>query len=154
MITVTDRNHLPGPPQQVWAWFAGIERHYREWHPAHIEWRTLQGSPVAAGSTIFFDERIGRFRLAMRCRIAEVVPGRFFRYEGTLPYSLVRAGGSFAIEPAAEGCDLIAEVHMGWRVPVLGPLIDRLIVLAFPLADLRLHMAEEGRNLAVLLAAP
>ena len=38
------------------------------------------------------------------------------------------------------------------EVPVLGPFLDRLIATVLPLPDLRRHVAEEGRNLARLLA--
>lgn len=152
MIRITERSHIPAPPERVWAWFEGIASHYRDWHPEHIEWRTLRGAPLTAGSVVFFNEWIGRFRLAMRCQIAEVEPARFFRYEGLFPFWLIGAGGSFALEPASGGCELLAEVHMGWSTPVLGALLDRIIAGVFPLADLRRHIAEEGRNLARLLA--
>ena len=151
MIRLTERSHIPAPPQRIWAWFEAMEGHYRDWHPEHIEWRTLRGTPVTAGSVIFFDEWIGRFRLAMRCRIAESQPGRCFRYEGLWPFWLVRAGGSFMLEPVAGGSDLIAEVHIGWSVPLVGSLLDRLIASVFPLSELKRHMAEEGRNLARIL---
>jgi hypothetical protein len=50
------------------------------------------------------------------------------------------------------GCELVAETHVGWAVPLLGPALDRLIVVVFPVADLRRHMVEEGENLARLLS--
>lgn len=152
MITITDRAIVPAACERVWQWFAAIAEHYRAWHPEHVGWRTLAGTPVTAGSVIVFDEWIGRFRLRMRCRIAAAEPGRGFRYEGLFPYSLVRAGGSFRIAPAAGGCEVAAEVHIGWRLPLLGWLLDRAIVAVFPLGDLRRHMLEEGRNLARLLS--
>ncbi len=153
MIRLVDRTHVPASPEAVWAWFGTIDRHYQEWHPEHIAWRNIRGTPVTQGSIVFFDEWIGRFRLAMRCRIAEARPGGYFRYEGLFPYSLVRACGSFSLEPVNEECTVGAEVHIGWSVPVLGALLDWVIAGVFPLRELRRHMAEEGRNLTRLLAA-
>ena len=148
VIRLVERTHVPASPEQVWTWFVGVEAHYRDWHPEHVEWRILSGTPATVGAAIFLDEWIGWFRLAMRCRITEARPNRFFRYEAMLPYSLVGVGGSFALEPVPGGCELLAEVHIGWPIPVLGPLIDRLIAAVFPLPELRRHMAEEGQNLA------
>lgn len=67
------------------------------------------------------------------------------------PYSLIRAGGSFALRPAGAATQLAAEVRMGCSVPGAGWLLDRLIAAVFPPADLRRHMAEEGAALARLL---
>ncbi len=76
MIRLIERSHVPASPGQVWAWFAAIDAHYRDWHSAHIEWRTLKGTPVPAGSVVFFDEWIGRFRLRMSRRALETLTGR------------------------------------------------------------------------------
>ncbi len=48
---------------------------------------------------------------------------------------------------------MVAEVHMGWAVPVFGALLDRVTAGVLPLRELRQHIAEEGRNLTRLLAA-
>lgn len=153
MIRITDRSHVPASPEREWAFFADLEARYSDWHPEHVEFRVIRGTPVAVGSVYFFDEWIGRFRLRTRARVAEAREQRFLRHEGMFPYSLLQAGGSFALEPAGDGgCDLVAEVYIGWQVPVLGAFLDRLIAAVVPLPDLRRHVAEEGRNLARLLA--
>jgi hypothetical protein len=136
----------------VWEWFSTIEGHYLDWHPEHIEWRNIKGLPTKVGSTVFFDEWLGWFRLPMRCKIPEVRVGRYWRYEGTFPWSVVRAGGSFELVPVGEESDLVAEVHLGWPVPVLGPIVDFAIHAIFPKHHLRRHMTEEGHNLAAILS--
>lgn len=119
MIRITDRSHVPAPPERVWTFFA--------------EW-------------------IGRFRLRARARVAEARKHRYLRHEGMFPYSLLRAGGSFTLEPGDNGgCDLVAEVYIGRDVPVFGALLDRLIAAVVPLPELRRHVAEEGRNLARMM---
>ncbi len=154
MIRLVDRAALPAPPERVWAWFAALDTHYLDWHPAHLMWRTLSGAPLTEGATVFADEWLGRFRFAGRMRITDVQPGRFFRWAMLGPYALVGVGGSFLLERAERGCELTAEVDMGWDMPVLGPLLDRVIGVIAPVAEVRRHMAEEGRNLARLLSGP
>lgn len=152
MISLTDRSSIHATPDQVWAFFADLDARYLEWHPEHLMWRTLSGPPLSEGSIVFADEWIGRFRLTGRFRLSEVQPNALFRWDMLFPYSLIGAGGWFALEPTDDGCVLVAEVHMGWPVPVFGPLLDRLIGVVVPLSDLRRHMREEGGNLARLLA--
>ncbi len=154
MIQLLDRTRIPAPAERVWDWFTTIDDHYLEWHPEHVAWRNIRGRFTKAGSTIFFDEWIGWFRLPMRCRITEARPGRYWRYEGLFPWSAVRTGGSFEIMPMGDQCELVAEVHLGWPIRGLGPLMDRLIAAVFPLHHLRRHMTEEGHNLAGLLRDP
>jgi hypothetical protein len=152
MIRLTDCTAITAPADRVWDWFATLDASYREWHPEHIRWQTLKGKPLDRGTTEFVDEWIGRSRLAGQFRITEVVPGRYLGWAMLFPHSLVNVGGSFALEPTDAGCNLVAEVHMGWSLPVLGPLLDKVISTFVPISELRRHMVEEGRNLARLLS--
>jgi len=142
---------VPATPERIWAWFAGMDEHYRAWHPDHVVWRTEHGSPVTVGSVVYFHERIGWAPVAMRCRIVEARPGEYLRYEGLFPHSLVGAGGSFALAPADGGSEVTVEARMGVRVPVVGPLLDGLLRALFPMRQFQRHLGEEGRNLAQML---
>ena len=48
---------------------------------------------------------------------------------------------------------ITAELELGTRVPLVGPLLDRVLrrVLAGRLSALQAHMREEGQNLRALL---
>ena len=46
------------------------------------------------------------------------------------------------------------EVHFGFSVPILGPLLDLAMRAFLPLDEFRRHMREEGDNLAGLIEAP
>jgi hypothetical protein len=151
MIRLVDRADRPVSPEEVWAWFADLDEHYQDWHPEHLAWRTLGGPPLTDGTVCFADEWIGTFRLAGRFRIHHAKPPRSFRWDFLGPYALVGAGGAFTFEPTSSGCQMVAEVHFGWSLPLLGPLLDALLTRLLPLGDLRRHMAEEGTNLARLL---
>jgi hypothetical protein len=152
MIRLADRAVIPASPERVWAWFADMDAHYRDWHPEHITWQTLRGRGLDRDTIVFDDEWVGPFRLAGQFRIAETRPLRFFRWEMLFPFSLVGVGGSFSIAPSDGGCEVLAEVHLGWSMPVLGPVLDRLIASVVALRELRRHMAEESRNLSLLLS--
>lgn len=152
MIHLTDRSHIPAPPERIWNWFAHLDDHYLEWHPAHVDFRAIRGTPVEEGGLCFFDTRLGRYRLRTRSRVVEVAPNRYVRHTSVFPASLINAGGSFTIEPTDGGSDLIAEVWMGYEWPVLGAFLDRLIERVIPIPALRRHMAEEGHYLAQILS--
>jgi hypothetical protein len=98
MISLTDRTTIPAPPERVWAWFAELDEHYRDWHPEHLMWRTLSGPALKSGTIVFADEWIGGLRLAGRFRIIEARPGQLFRWKMLFPWSLVGVGGSFLLE--------------------------------------------------------
>jgi hypothetical protein len=151
MIRLTDRTAIPASPTRVWRWFVALEAHYRDWHSEHLTWRTIRGTPLTEGAIVFVDQWLGRYRFTGRCRIADVRPDRSFHWEMLFPLALVGVGGSFTLEGSGTGCELIAEVHMGWSVPMIGWLLDRMIGLVVPLRDVQRHMDEEGRNLIRLL---
>jgi hypothetical protein len=95
LIRLRDTSHVRAPPERVWAFFAGMESHYREWHPEHIEWRDIEGNATIPKSIVF-----ARKSLAggdSRPSSSSIVPerNRFFRYRLGFPNSLLRAGGSW-----------------------------------------------------------
>lgn len=117
-----------------------------------MDWRNLRGPVTAPGGIVFADEWIGSRRLQARFLVTEVIQERLLRYTIDFPYSLIGAGGSFEITPTPNGqCEFSAETHFGYDLPVAGPLLDQLLALVVPLAELRRHMREEGQNLARLV---
>jgi ligand-binding SRPBCC domain-containing protein len=152
MLTFSDTSHISASPNDVWRFFADMESHYLEWHPEHVVWRNLEGDATIAGSVIYADEHLGRLRLKGKFFIDHVEPERFFDFRVGFPFSLVNAGGHFRIRPTADGgCDLEAENHVGYDVPVIGRLLDRVLAKVMPADDLYRHMREEGENLDRLL---
>ena len=151
MISLVETTRIAATPKLVWRFFAELDEHYRDWHPEHLAWRTLRGKPLAKGTVWFADEWIGRLRVSARFFIEDAEPEQFFAYSVGFPSSLVRAGGSFRLVPAhSGGCDLTEEVHLGFAIPVIGALIDRMLAIVLPLDDFRRHIREEGGNLARL----
>lgn len=155
MISVVETSRLPVAPERIWRFFAEeVEDRYPEWHQEHLRWRWLRGRPLEREAVWFADEWIGRMRIAGRFIVDDVQPGGYFSYRLAFPASLVRAGGSFRLDPKNDGgCELIQDVHMGFSLPLLGRLIDLVIAAAIPVREVRRHMREEQANLAPLLAS-
>ena len=152
MITVVETTRLPAGTDRVWDFFRTLDSRYRDWHPEHLEWRTIRGEPLTEGAVVFADEWLGHLRLSARMFVHDVQPGRYFAYSFAFPASLVGAGGWFRLEPDGDGaCDLVQEAHLGLDAPLLGPLVDRLLGLYVPVAEIRRHMREEQANLVGLL---
>ena len=95
MIWLEDKVEIKASPEQIFDWFAHLEENYLAWHPQdHIEWRTLKGNLMEAGSTFYFAERIGGRTLKMKCRITGVEPNRRVEWTAIGPFSLLGVGAS------------------------------------------------------------
>jgi uncharacterized protein YndB with AHSA1/START domain len=152
VIALVETTGLSVPTERVWQFFRQMDENYPRWHREHLTWRTLRGEPLSKGTIWFADEWVGPMRISARFVVTEAEPERFFSYRIGFPSSLARAGGSFRFTPTADGgCEMTEEAHFGFSVPVLGSLIDRLLLLVLPVEEFRRHMREEGANLAALL---
>ena len=154
MITLTERTRLPAPNERVWSLFERMEEHYCAWHREHLRWRWLRGEPLAEGSVWFADEWVGPLRISSRFFVTANESERFFAYRIGFPSSLLRAGGSFSLEPLGDDeCELIEEAHFGFALPVLGRVVDFFLRLALPIPEFRRHIREEGEGLIELVDA-
>ena len=152
MISIVERTHLPAEPERAWGFFREMDDHYRDWHQEHLEWKTIRGEPLSDGAVVYVDEWVGRMRVRGRMFIADVEPDRSFAYRFAFPSSLASAGGSFRFEPeAGGGCSMIQETHFGFRLPLVGGLLDRVLRLFVPVDEISRHMREEQANLVRLL---
>lgn len=152
MISIVETTPLAASPSRVWAFFTEMQAHYLDWHPEHLAWRDLKDKVTTPGGVIFADEGIGWLRLAGRFVIDEARAPSYLRFRIGFPYSLVRAGGWFRIDPTVDGsCAVTAESHLGYRTPLIGRLLDLAFHAWLPLDELRRHMHEEGENLARLV---
>jgi hypothetical protein len=134
----------------VWRFFRELDERYADLHPEHSRRHTLREEALSEGAVVFADELIGPRRLSARFFICNVEAGRSFSYRIGFPASLVRAGGSFHLSPIGRReRELVEEVQLGFRVPLVGSLVDRVL----PLAEVRRHIREEGENLARPLGA-
>jgi carbon monoxide dehydrogenase subunit G len=149
MISISESTTLSATPQDVWRWLENLDSHYLSLHSEHLVWRTLKGSPLREGSIWFADEWIGDRRISGRFEVVSADEGRYFSYRALGFASIVNVGGSFELVPlGAKQTSLNQEVHLGWRIPILDPLLR----LAIPGREIRRHMREEQMNIGRALA--
>lgn len=142
---------IDAPPARVWAWLEALPDHYRDWHPGHISCRWVKGRPNTPGAVMEAVEVLHGRRHRLRMRLTLVEPGRRVEYQ-VFP----GLGGGFQVEPAGAGSAFTATIRVGFALPVLGPILDRLLrrALGARLGAIRRHQEEEGANLKSLLEAP
>jgi hypothetical protein len=147
MIRLHDTVHIEATPEQIWAWLDGLPRHYRDWHPSHLDCRYLRGNHLSMGAVLRVDERLHRKPHSLTLRADVVTPNRLLRYSGR------GFRGAFILEPSGNGTRFTAQLEMGAPLPLIGRLLDPVLrrVMARRLSAVQEHMHEEGRNLKHLL---
>ncbi len=148
MISLRDCIEIHTSPRQIFVWLERMPQEYKAWHPDHVGCRILHGSMLEVGSEIEFSEYLHRELHAIRFRIVRVIPDERVEF-------VIRGMGWGAFEAQANGAmvNFIAELEIGSKVPVFGRIIDWAFMSLFKdrIEALRQHMAEEGRNLKVIL---
>ncbi|MFX0201959.1 MAG: SRPBCC family protein [Candidatus Hodarchaeota archaeon] len=149
MIVLRDTIKIKTTPEEVFEWFAQFKENYRAWHPDHGECRYLHGShPFEEGAIIYAEEYLHGDLHKLKLHMSRVVPNSRMEYKIPLLGS-----GAFIIEPSGDDILFTAELHLGWRFPVIGSLIDWVFQTFFGhrLNAMRQHMREEGINLKELM---
>ncbi len=145
-MILQESTYLPCPPAIAVAFLEGMDRHYRAWHPDHVDFAWLP-SPRGPHGRFRFEERIGRWQLHLTMRLdgrsdlrAVYIPeNRFVRW--AFP------GMSFEILPEGSGCRWTHRIAL--RLAFFAPMLERTL-----LGPLRIHMREETANLRQLTADP
>lgn len=135
-------------PETVWRWLETLPDHINMWHPDHISARWIEGGGFEPGAVMEVRERLHGKAHRLRISLTEAVAGRIVRYR-----FFPGCRGSFELEEIATGTKFTAAVEIGIRIPIVAPLLDKLLGLAIPgrLNAIRRHQAEEGENLKILL---
>lgn len=150
MLILKDIVELRVQPSEVYDWFRHLAENYRAWHPDHVSCRYVRGQPLQVGSVLYVEEYLHGRLHRLRFKLTSIEAGRSIRYR-------IAPGlkGGFLITPTKSGATLEASVRIGWSAPIIGPVVDFFVMRLFEteLDDLRVHMHEEGQNLANLLGA-
>ena len=150
MLILRDTVGIRATPERVFDWLAHFEDNYASWHPDHVSCRHASGPRFAPGAVYRIEEYLhGRLhRLTMR--VTRMVPNREISYRIAPGFR-----GAFRVIPQESGVLFVAELAMGWSVPVLGPMLDALLgcLLSRRLAALEQHIREEGESLRTVLEA-
>ncbi|KPK46875.1 MAG: hypothetical protein AMS22_17460 [Thiotrichales bacterium SG8_50] len=143
-MIVRDSVDLDVPPETVFAWFAELNKHYREWHPDHRDCYWLTGKGMTTGAVLYAEEILHGRLHKMRFLMTDVAPDHYarFRILGALGVLIPR--GEFRVEPGPGGSVFTATLY---------PRCGRLLKLLMParVRALVVHQNEEGLNLKQLL---
>ena len=148
MIELRDTVVIDVPSQVVWEWLETMPEHILEWHPDHISARWVRGCSFAPNAVLEVEELLHGKPHRLPMKIIEVEPGRRACYR-VFP----GLGGCVHVEPTDAGSRFTATIRLGFRMPVVGALVDALIrrALRERIEGIRRHQAEEGVNLKALL---
>jgi hypothetical protein len=132
-------------PQDVFAFFAGMEVNYRRWHPEHVLFRWLDAPAVEQGKRFHFEERIAGKLLKKTVVFTHIEPGSLIEFAPTSRiFRLLLPRISFRITPAGGGLTVTQDIQLR-----IGPLAAWLNRREFD--AVRRHMREEGENLRRML---
>ncbi len=148
MIELRDVVTIGVPPEEVWAWLERMPDHILEWHPDHLDARWIRGAKFEPGAVMEVREILHGEPHRLRMALVEAEEGRRVRYR-----ILPGLRGEFLVDPKDGGAEFTAIIALGYRLPVVGPLIDWILrrVLGDRLQAIARHQAEEGANLKGLL---
>ena len=156
MQKIEEKTVIQTQPEKVWNFLTSLHEgdNYHRWHPKdHIRHWVEKGDMQTVGSEAYFEERLGTFTLKLRYRLTVARYPEYLEYEAAFPLSLFHAGiASFTIRPIdPNSTELTAYVEYGYRIPLIGSLIDSLISLFVHRADVEKHIREEGENMRQIL---
>jgi hypothetical protein len=148
MITLRDAIEIKASPEQIIDFFLNFKDNFYVWHPDHVECRYLTPGPLKENSVIYFEEYLHGKLHKLKLRITLIKPNSRIEYK-----TFMGTKGVFVMEPRDTMTLFIAEMHMGSNMPVLGKIMDRIMLkfLSRQLEGLRQHMVEEGHNLKKIL---
>lgn len=148
MISLKDSIKIQSTPAQIFAWLGRLPQEYISWHPDHVACRVLHGSMLEVDSEIECEEYLHGKLHAMRFRMTKVVPDKRIEFE------VVGMGkGAFEAQESGDGVKFVAELDIGFDVPIIGRLFDFVFTwfLKNRIEAMKQHMTEEGRNLKAIL---
>jgi hypothetical protein len=148
MVLLRDSINIHSTPAQIFTWLGYMPQEYKSWHPDHVACRVLHGSMLEVGSEIACEEYLHGKLHAMRFRMTKVVPDKRVEFE------VVGMGkGAFEAQESGDGVRFVAELDIGFDVPIIGRLFDFVFTWFFSnrIKAMKQHMAEEGRNLKAIL---
>lgn len=136
--------------EALFNWLGAIDQHYLQWHPDHISCRYINGDSFEPGSILFCQEYLHGRPHKFRMRLTRHEPGERVEYSVGLGMK-----GVFAAEPDGDGVRFIAELQLGFRLPLIARAQDAALrrLIGWKIEALEKHMREEGENLKAIIEA-
>ncbi len=151
MITLKDSIEIKTTPDKIFNWFQNLDRHFTEWHPNHKKFVKVTGG-MDEGDIVYFEECVDGKWYKVKGKITKIEKTeRGWRVE----LKTLLAQLSFIVEAKEDGCVFTHIESFGFKTPIIGSLIDFLILKVFDSSiriDLiRKDMEEDGKNLKKIL---
>jgi hypothetical protein len=143
MITLKDSIEIQATPEKIFEWLRNLDKHYRDWHPDHVQWVNETGG-LDEGDIVYYEEYIHGELHKIRSKITETEENKRIQFKNLFPMSILSPKGSFIIESRGESCIFTAtlSIRFGW-------LLSKLAKSRFEAG--KKHIKEEGENLKRLL---
>ncbi|MDH5649751.1 MAG: hypothetical protein OEY67_08860 [Gammaproteobacteria bacterium] len=145
MVILEEKTLINTSQEELFRWFEQLPKHYRSWHPDHVECRYLKGNMICRGAVLYVEEYLHGELHRLKLRVTNVVPNREIHYRVTPGirggfYFTARGSGSTVFE---------AYLHFGWNLRIFNQWFDGVLksLLSDILPELKQHMHEEGINL-------
>lgn len=144
MIVIEDSIVIDATPADIAAFVANLDANYALMSDDHIHFAALTGDPTTEGSTVCQFEQFGDRIVGGRYRVESVDPERRYVFAVAFPRSLLGGRLEFSIESIEEGVRLTERLELGHSIPLLSPVVDRLVgrLFAETIDDLRAHQRE------------
>jgi uncharacterized protein YndB with AHSA1/START domain len=139
-MKLSDSVDIDAPPETVFNWFAGLDQHYREWHPDHRNCYWLHGHSLAPGSVLYAEEVLHGKLHKLRYKMTDIVKNQHARFRILGLIGLLVPHGEFRVEPRGGGTRFTATLY-----PRFGALLR--LMLPGRVQALITHQQEEGKNL-------
>jgi len=131
-------------PENIFEWFAHLDKNYVSWHPGHVDCRFLKGMTFKEGTILYATEYLHGKLHHLRFQIKNVEENKRIDFINLFPLSIISPKGSFIIEIKGEDCIFSATLsfRFGWLLSMFAKN---------EIEGIKIHMKEEGENLKRLL---
>jgi len=157
MITLKDSIEIRTTPERSFKWFENIDKNFTKWHPNHKKFVKVTGN-LNEGDIIYFEECIDGRWYKIKCKITEIEKGEWgwrvvFKSTHWLGGTLLNTRLIFLVERKKDTCVFSNIQTIGFNAPVIGKLIDLLILKSFSTTInlIKKDMEEDGKNLKKIL---
>ena len=127
MITLKDSVEIKTTPEKIFDWFKNLDKHFTEWHPDHKKFVKVTGG-TDKGDIVYFEECVDGKWYKVKGKITKIEKTeRGWRAEmKTLLARII-----FITEAKEDICTFIHIESFGFKTPIIGSLIDFLMLKVF-----------------------
>ncbi|MCK5559887.1 MAG: SRPBCC family protein [Thermoplasmata archaeon] len=143
MITLEDSIDINTTPEIIYNWICNLDKNYKKWHPDHVKCINRTGE-LRVGTLIYTEEYLHGKLHKINMKIVKLELNKMIEYRNNFPHSLIITGGSFIFKAKGKKSNFTAHIYCKG-----GKTLEK--IFRSKIANLKLHMREEGENLKKLL---